>query len=206
MKNKSRTFPSPIATKKTMAFAFRHHALLLVVFLTTLLAFQAAGWLTAWQVAHLEARFSAQQILFQNNTPVSSITLLAADLPALQVGKREIWLDGRLYDIRSTHTLGDSVRLELYHDPQEEQLFKVLSQVLSSDQQAPSAPSALQTWLAKWLGASFLVPQPPACPAAVTALPTSVAIFTFLSRAAQSIPGIFSPPPEGGGLAGNFCG
>jgi len=206
VKDKSRTFLPPVPTKKTMALAFRHHALLLVILLTTLLAFQAAGWLTAWNVARMDAHFSAQQILFQDNTPVSSITLLATDLPALRVGKREIRLNGGLYDIRSTHVQGDSVRLELYHDWHEEQLFKILSRVLSSDDDGPSASSALQIWLAKWLGASFLVPQQPICPTATLALPPGVAIFTFLSPAAQSIPGTFSPPPEGGFLRVISCG
>ncbi len=185
-----------------MPCTFRHHATLFVAFLTTLLAFQAIGWLMAWDVARMEVHSSVQRVLAQNNPPVSSFTLALHDLPAFRVGKKEVRISGHLYDIRSMHPQGDSVRLELYHDRHEEQLFKMLGLMLLQEDNEYSPYHSIQIWLAKWLGSSFLMPQQPLLPQTTAAVLSHRAIFNFLSPAAQAIPGTSYPPPEGDSIEG----
>lgn len=163
-------------------------------FMVGMLAFQAVGWLVAWHTARWEAKFSARLAILDENTPIRSLTLPAAMLPALHVGKREIIYAGRLYDIRSAQTQGDSVRLELYHDRHEERLYGLLDQVLSSDTDTQHAP--FQTWLAKWLCSAFLMPeQPPTVPSREGSQ-ASLQIFDPRYLTAQATPGVLAPPPD----------
>jgi hypothetical protein len=160
-----------------------------------LLAFQGLGWFIAWHTARWEAFFSAQQVLSEENTPVSSVTLPMSLLPALQVGKKEIRYQGRLYDIRSSHLVGDSVRLVLYHDQREEALFNALGSLLSPSRDASSSLPSVLSWLAKWLSTTFVVPDALAL-RAWAELGQTPLLFSAKSLAAQQEPGILGPPPE----------
>ena len=181
-----------------MSAALPHRRRIAAALLVGLLAFQAVGWLVAWHTARWEARFSAQQVLFEENTPVSTLTLPAAALPALRIGKREIRYAGRLYDIRSAQPLGDSVRLELYHDQHEEALFNALGTLLSPPRDASSPPSPVLSWLAKWLGATFVMPDTLGL-SVWAELAQPPLLFSAKPLTAQQEPGVFGPPPEGGG-------
>lgn len=174
---------------------YRHR--LAAALLIGLLAFQAVGWLVAWHTARWEAHFSAQQVLNEESTPLTSLALHTSALPALRIGKKEIWYAGRLYDIRSAHLMGDSVRLELYHDQHEERLYGLLGKVFCSGGDASSSPvSPVQVWLAKWLGAAFVMPEILAF-RVWTELGKSPLLVFCRALVAQQEPGIFGPPPEG---------
>lgn len=164
-------------------------------FLFGLLAFQAAGWLVAWHTARWEARFSAQQALFGKNTPLRNLTLPTTALSALRVGKQEIIYEGRLYDIRSAQSVGDSVRLELYHDRHEEHLYALLGRVISSDGGDP-APAPFQIWLAKWLGTVFLAPEEPPVVRATPQMQVPLRLFAYRLPMPQTVPGVLTPPPD----------
>lgn len=171
---------------------YRRYAAALLV---GLLAFQAAGWLVAWHTTHWEARFSAQQALLGKNTPLRHLTLPIAALSALRVGKKEIIYEGRLYDIRSAHSVGDSVRLELYHDRHEEHLYALLGRVIASDGEDP-APAPFQIWLAKWLGTVFLVPEGPPVVRATPRVQVPLRLFEYMLQMPQTVPGVLTPPPD----------
>ncbi len=117
-------------------------------------------------------------------------------LTALQVGKKEIRYQGRLYDIRSSHLVGDSVRLVLYHDQREEALFNALGSLLSPSRDASSSLPSVLSWLAKWLSTTFVVPDALAFCLWVESAQSPLPVFAP-TLATQQEPGIFGPPPEG---------
>jgi hypothetical protein len=165
--------------------------------LAALLAFQAVGWFLAWGIQQSVAWHSAQRALSKPDTPFREITLHRTDFQKMKVGKKEIRLEGHLFDVRCAEKIGDSLRLSLYHDAAEEALFDTLGQLLSPGGGSKAASALpLARWLAQWLLASYLLPRPPA----LVRTEPSVACAHFSAPAAkeaQAAPGIFSPPPEG---------
>ena len=174
----------------------RHWKIGAVLAFSALLTFQAAGWFLAWGILQFEAKTAAHIAMYRRETPIETATIPTALLSKIRVGKREIRLEGRLYDIVSQKVIGDSVALRLYHDRHEEAVHDTFLHLLRPGGSAPhAAPTQpLQNWLAQWLGSVFLVPQTPeiATPQAVLFLHR----FTCLLPVAQFAPGCFSPPPK----------
>lgn len=92
-------------------------------------------------------------------------TLSAATYRKCRVDKREVRLDGKMFDIASEKLCGDSVRLLLYRDIREEQLYSKMSQILApafdASPQPVSGPPTLYSLLSMWLHAGALPPRPP---------------------------------------------
>ncbi len=161
----------------------------------------------AWKGLQLAARFEAQGVLSQAgnspqgfagvNPPLSRQTFSKDFLQSIQVnGKKEIVLDGRLYDYRMLAESGDSIQVLLYHDHFEQTLLKTLGQAFKTEKKenVPSnAPVVL--WLAKWLGSAFLLPEKPVVVSNLEHLLPKQAFSAFI-LIAQSAPGVFAPPPE----------
>ena len=127
--------------------------------LFVLILFQGLGWLLTWQAIQWQAKLAAQSALFQEDTPVREDILQQDFFQQSKVGKREIRLEGNLYDIRSSELLGDSIKLVLYHDWHEQMLYSVLGIHFSRlDRSTGSEPQPLSVWVAQWLGSAFILP------------------------------------------------
>lgn len=164
----------------------------LVIFLGTLLAFQAAGWYFFWGTLTVEAKISAERTFSSPQSPLQHLTISAHDLARQWVGKREIRWEGRLYDVLRQRPQGDSVRLEVYHDQREEALFRTLHSLLAAKQ---PTTTPLRSWLLHWVGGVYLLPLLPVLPQPPKSY---VAVhFRYQLLAAQYWPAQLHPPPKG---------
>lgn len=179
-----------------MSNTARHWKIAAVFVPVALLVFQAAGWFLACGVMQFQAKKVAHVAMSLPETPLQTVVLPAELLPKIRVGKKEIRLDGKLFDIKNQTVKGDSITLVLYHDKHEEAVLNAIGSLLSPRSGSNAAHSLpLQNWLAKWLGSAFLLP-----PIAPEIRFDSCEIFspTFycLLLLAQNAPSGFSPPPE----------
>lgn len=125
----------------------------------------------AWQMMHWQARFEAQRVLEKNTAPLETVVITQSFFEKNKLDKREIRLNGNLYDIRSKTVAGDSVRLELYHDKHEESLLAMLGVHFSKfDKASGNESKPLALWVAQWLGSAFIVPVSAPLPACETSL------------------------------------
>ena len=170
-----------------------HCKLRLVCILAFLLAFQAAGWYSFWGVLVMDAKISARQAYVSPQATLQHLTFAAADLNRLWVDKKEIRLDGRLYDVVRQRAHGDSIYLEVYHDRQEEALFHILHNLVSGQQ---SAKTPLRSWLLHWAGGVYLLPRLPGLPQRPAMEPTA-AHFSCRLLPDQYRPVQPGPPPKG---------
>ncbi len=169
---------------------------LAAVLLTALIAFQSVGWLLAWQGLQFGAKIEAQKALFQGGNTLRECTFQKDFIQNIKVGRKEIILNGQLYDYQILLETADSVHVALYYDHHEHILLSALGQIFKSgeDEKIPSSkPSAL--WLAKCLGSTFLVPEKPIVSSSAKPL-FQRQHFAALLFAAQSAPSVFAPPPE----------
>lgn len=171
----------------------RHWKTGAVPLLALLLAFQAAGWFLVGGALQMQAKKAAHLAMDLPKTPLKIITIPVDVLQKIRVGKKEIRLNGNLYDIKKQTLSGDSATLTLYHDRHEQAVVDALSSVFSAS--PVTGPLPLHQWVAQWLGAAFLLP--PAAPG-IPAMPTEFfsPIFHCPLRSTQHAPGCFSPPPE----------
>lgn len=150
----------------------------------------------AWQGMRWTARLEARQMMFSGDS-MPERTFSKAYFSKIKVDRKEIRLDGHLYDFRTLTETADSIRVALYHDQKEEALLSALGHLFQSGETSGNASTPhLAKWLAQSLGAAFL---PPAIPTALPALPAYVLgalIFQSQEPDAQHTPGIFAPPPE----------
>lgn len=149
-----------------MLRTIRHRKTAVLAALLALLAFQASGWLVAWQAARFDARRTAGAMLHQPETETCRVTLTTTALANARVDNREIRLHGRLFDIRSAEPCGDSVRLLLYHDVREEALYEALGNLLApafcNNPAVPATSAPFYLFLLNWMHAAFLLPEMPA--------------------------------------------
>jgi hypothetical protein len=163
--------------------------------LLLLVAFQSAGWLMAWQGMHWTARLEARRVMFSGNA-MPEKTFSKSFFAQIKVDRKEIRLDGHLYDFRTLAESADSIRVALYHDQKEEALLSALGQLFQSGEDSGNASAQhLAKWLAQNLGASFLTPSSPMLPALLVFV-FNKPMFSIEQVDAQCTPGIFAPPPE----------
>jgi len=166
-----------------------------ILVLTALLGFQSAGWLLVWRMAQSNAREQARIAIIHTDTPVQSLTIHAADLATRRMDKKEIRHEGRLYDIRSETSFGDSVTLTLYHDKHEESLLKTLGERLAAPVAGKPSGAPKMSWLAQLLGLIYLTPQAPHLPKAQENALEARA-FPYLMPLRQAVPDLYALPPE----------
>jgi len=164
--------------------------------LLTLLVFQAGGWCLAWFALKYEARNTARHAMQCPDAPLRAVTLSVQYFRKVSVEEDEIRLENELYDIESQIFIGDSVKLQLYRDRQEESLLGILNRLFTpAGDGANSCPSLLQYWLAQCLCSAFLAPA-----RTMVKVPREAAArpgFTFLMSAPQHVPCLHGPPPKG---------
>lgn len=130
--------------------------------LLALILFQGAGWMLTWQAIHFHAKISADIAVSLPETPSLRLTLSTSLFQRVRIDRKEIRLDGNLYDIKSAVFTGDSVQLELYHDKREQALFAMLRPHVSFlTDYSPTQIPPLAAWAALWLVTPFTVPVSP---------------------------------------------
>ncbi len=148
------------------------------------------GWFLAWQGVQWQAKIAAHKALFRDNTALVPVTLTQSHFNKIKAGKREVRLNGNLYDIKSRQLKGDSIHLVLYHDKREQALYDLLGIHFSQLENAPNGKAnPVSFLLAQWLGAAFLVPEGIALPMNNLALKKAVFHWRFPDAA-----GMHSPP------------
>ena len=166
------------------------------VCLTAIIAFQSVGWLLAWQGLQFGARIEAQRVLFQGKNSIPERSFQQAFFQKIKIGRKEIRLDGQLFDFRILSETSDSVRVALFHDRHEQALLSTLGLVFQTEDN-PNNPAIppMVLWLAKWLGSAFLLPEKPSFSPGFEPRFQQQS-FTALFFMAQFAPGVFAPPPE----------
>lgn len=165
-----------------------------VVALGLLVMLQAGGWFAASGILQWQAKSAAQQMMHRPASPLQTITLSLEHLARIRIDKKEIRLDGRLYDIKHQQITGDSATLQIYHDRKEEALLYVIGQLLGPGR-GGSDTLPLQGWLARWLGTVFLLP--PALPEIISVAAAIFSpVFACAPLATQHVPHTSTPPPD----------
>ena len=170
--------------------------LLATIVLSAILAFQAVGWLLAWKSVQIGAKVEAHFALLKSDQHLLKATFHKDFVQKRKIGKKEIILDGQLFDFKITSETGDSLHLALYHDQKEQALLSLLGHVFKSSEHGTSPTSMpLAAWLAKWLSAAFLLPEKPVLSSGIARVNTRQS-FPPIHLQAQSAPSVFAPPPE----------
>ena len=131
----------------------------MVYALLFLLLFQMAGWILLWQMAQSNARQQAAWQMAKDVNSLEHIQLSKDALAAARVGRKEIRIDGRMYDIHSQRFFADSVHLLVYRDHAEESILKRIGSYFSSKDSQSGA--LFQGLWSKWAGWAYLVPLVP---------------------------------------------
>lgn len=121
-----------------------------------LLLFQMAGWILLWQMAQSNARQQAAWQMAKDEKSLEHIQLSKEALAAARVGRKEIRIDGRLYDIHSQRFFADSVHLVVYRDHAEESILNKIGSYFNSKD--PQSGALFQGLWSKWAGWTYLLP------------------------------------------------
>lgn len=163
--------------------------------LLALILFQGAGWMLTWQAIHFHAKISADIAVSLPETPSLRLTLSTGLFQRVRIDRKEIRLDGNLYDIKSAVFTGDSVQLELYHDKREQALFALLRPHVSFlADYSPNQTPPIVLWAAQWLVTPFIVPTAPV----VSFSPEAVCAsrFYWIGYFPDALPADFFQPPR----------
>lgn len=164
------------------------------VFFAAMASFQSAGWFLAWKGLQIKARFEAEKSLFAENALLESKTFDKDYFHQIKIGRKEIVFEAKLYDYRVLSETEDSLRVALYHDAHEQKLLSALGRVFGAKLDS-APPTPVMTWLALWLGATFLLPAKNALPQWVDGLYSPVFPLHQLLRQ-QAVQELATPPPE----------
>lgn len=179
-----------------MFAAIQHRIPVAVVLLMALIAFQSLGWLMAWKGLQFGAKMEAHKALKANGNTLLKRTFHKDFIQKVKVGRKEILLNGQLFDYRVLADSGDSLTLSLFHDQKEQALFSLLGHVFKSGADVgDSAPSHLGLWLANWLSLVFLPTENPILDSTLALLCLKLNFATSFFKA-QAVPCVFAPPPE----------
>ncbi len=94
-----------------------------------LLFLQAGGLLFVYQMQQYVAREQMQQLLLNKNITKQKIILDHSAYAQCKVGNAEIFVNGKMYDVRSIKTIGENVELEVVNDTKEEGILSKISQL-----------------------------------------------------------------------------
>ncbi len=159
--------------------------------LWVLLLLQAGGWLLCYEVQRMCAHSEMHHTIHRRNRPTAMLRLSVSVYNSHKVGKDELLLDGKMYDICSKRNVGiDEVLLTVVRDKKEERAIANKCKVMGDkdpDGQMPRVAAQLMDVVYE-LPVVYVVPsgwQP------VRKKVVSVENCSFLSR----YPDIGAPPP-----------
>ena len=179
-----------------MFAAIQHRIPVAVLLLTAIIAFQSLGWLMAWKGLQFGAKMEAHKALQEHGNTLIERTYHKDFIQKVKVGRKEILLDGQLFDYRVLADSGDSVTVHLYHDQKEQALFSLLGHVFNSGKDVNGLAShPVGLWLAQWLSLVFLPTENPILDLPLKLLFQKQNFATSFFKA-QAAPCVFAPPPE----------
>jgi hypothetical protein len=115
--------------------------------LWVLLLLQAGGWLLCYEVQRMCAHSEMHHIIHRRNRPTAVLRLSVSVYNSHKVGKDELLLDGRMYDICSKRSVGiDEVLLTVVRDKKEERAIANKGKVMGEkdpDGQLPRVAAQL---------------------------------------------------------------
>jgi hypothetical protein len=166
-----------------------------IYLLLFLMAFQAFGWLMILQGVQWHVKNQAECLVSRETTPIKTCTIPLQLFENIRVGRREVRLEGQLFDIKSITPLQDSVRLELYHDQTEEKLIRHWESLWAGHSSDHTSAQHPDFWLAKWLGSAF-IPSLQDDFKLIAVPVCATAVYHWQPCTAQTAPGVLSPPPK----------
>ena len=164
--------------------------------LLALLLFQSIGWQAGWHVARQEVRSQMQVALRVEARRTVRMLLRQADFERARVEASEFFYQGKLYDIRSATSRGDSVEIVALHDSREQDLVETLHHLLFQDDSPGQHRLPVQTWWERWTNTVFLPPAEAPLAARPACSARSEKVFAYLAPVTNAVPQHVSPPPE----------
>lgn len=159
--------------------------------LWVLLLLQAGGWLLCYEVQRMCAHSEMHRTIHRRNRPTAVLRLSVSAYNSHKVGKDELLLDGKMYDICSKRNVGiDEVLLTVVRDKKEERAIANKGKVMGDkdpDGQMPRVAAQLMDVVYE-LPVLYVVTYE--CQLVLKKV-VSVENCSFLSR----YPDIVAPPP-----------
>jgi hypothetical protein len=170
--------------------------LLAVLLLSSAVVFQSVGWLMTWSVLWNQVHHTHQTRAGHKNAPLETLVISRQTFTESRIDKHEIRINNKLYDIEYQEFIGDSVRLVVYYDHEEQHLLETLATTITgASDNASGQSSPVVIWLVKCFCATFIVPAPPALPYRTKPLPDHP-VFAYRVIKAQFSPFVLGPPPR----------
>lgn len=159
--------------------------------LWVLLLLQAGGWLLCCEVQRMCAHNDMHRTIHRRNRPTAVLRLSVSEYNSHKVGKDELLLGGKMYDICSMRTVGiDELLLTVVRDKKEERAIANKNKVMGDK----DSDSQLPTVAVQLMEVVYVLPAMYALPVFWSQAKASVAYLensSFLSR----YPDIVAPPP-----------
>ena len=102
------------------------------IFLAFLLLLQAGGLLLCYEAEQMSAHWQMKRSLSKNQRPTEKLKISLTDYCKSRVGKDELRLEGRMYDIRSAKICGNEIELVVVRDRKEERAICKISGLLGA--------------------------------------------------------------------------
>jgi hypothetical protein len=119
--------------------------------------FQSTGWILLWTLAQSNAHQQAQKTIAGEDVTYEHLRISVSQLRAYSINRREIRINGALFDIKSQHIFGDSVQLELYRDHHEESVVQRIHAFFQS--QSDASGILFHNLWGTWLEWNYLLPS-----------------------------------------------
>lgn len=159
--------------------------------LTVLLLLQAGGLLLFYEAEQLYAHHEMQQSLKKCNRSTLLLTVSLDEYREGRIGKDELRLRGKMYDIRSGKVAGDKVVLTVVRDRKEEEALRKIAQIAGGQK---TDNNTIPKSLVELLSFVYLIPEPYTI--GIVVFPPDVS-FTNVNVSFHSrYPAIVAPPPK----------
>jgi hypothetical protein len=152
---------------------------------------QAGGMLFIYTVRQSHVRRGMQEVLNRRSTQFERMTLSVSEYQKSKINAKEIFVEGKMYDVKSMTVKGDAVELLVVHDIKEENVLKRIKDFSKRTEQPNNdLPNQLQhlltlNYLSPCVEGLFFVPY------------LLIHVFPFSSlNIVSNNSDILTPPPE----------
>ena len=159
--------------------------------LSVLLLLQAGGLLLFYEAEQLYVHHEMQQSLKKCDRPTLQLTVSLDEYREGRIGKDELRLCGKMYDIRSGKVAGDKVVLTVVRDRKEEEALRKIAQIVGGQK---TDNNAIPKSLVELLSFVYLIPEPYTI--GIVVFPTDVSFTNANVSFHSRYPAIVAPPPK----------
>jgi len=162
-----------------------------ILFLLIILLFQACGLLFRFNVKQTFVQFKMKYELKNNSERLEKLILTINEYSKNKVNSDEVFLDGKMYDIKSKKIVNGNVELMAIHDSEEEGIIQKIKQLVRN---TGIPDSNLPSQLNQLISMVYL----PTSNEQLKFIPdiTKNIFLQFDSFIHSSFSTVFSPPPE----------